>query len=187
MPRFSPLARGCALLLGFAPLSAQPIPIPGDWAFLAAHSLTTAEKSTALSAEYNARRSAGSAALQRLGFTSYRQALDSAPAAELVDRARCSLQGEELRCFLHVATESHRVRAAVTALEHADALTFGHLLNESQTSLRDQLRVSTPQLDALTHAALDAGALGARLTGAGFGGFAVILCGRASLDTVRDS
>ena len=51
---------------------------------------------------------------------------------------------------------------------------FGSLLLESHASLRDRLQVSCPALDRLVEAAMDSGAVGARLTGAGFGGCAVV-------------
>src|SRR5664279_2398463 len=71
-------------------------------------------------------------------------------------------------------------------MEHADCAAFGKLLLESHASLRDRLRVSCPALDRLVEAAMDSGALGARLTGAGFGGCAVVLCRRGDLRKVRD-
>jgi galactokinase len=104
---------------------------------------------------------------------------------ELTARAAKQLDDEELRCFLHVAGEAVRVKDAVRALCDADAAEFGRLLNASHDSLRDQLRVSCPALDALVEAAREAGALGARLTGAGFGGCAVTLCDVAGLERVR--
>jgi galactokinase len=59
-------------------------------------------------------------------------------------------------------------------MREGDDTTFGRALNESHDSCRDLLRVSCPSLDRLVEVARDAGALGARLTGAGFGGCAVI-------------
>ena len=67
--------KGCALLVKFAPLEISPITIPANWSFLVAHSLTTAEKSGAIRSEYNQRRTAGSHALQQLGFPSFRSAM----------------------------------------------------------------------------------------------------------------
>ncbi|MBI4910628.1 MAG: hypothetical protein HY820_43850 [Acidobacteria bacterium] len=171
--------RDCALLIRFAPVTATPVPVPKDWVFLAAHSLTTAEKSTALRAEYNVRRTAGNAALVRLGLRDYREALNAG-----VDTAM--LEDSERRAFAHVVSEARRVEASVAALGADDPLTFGRLLNESQASLSGLLRVSTPQLDRLTALAVEGGALGARLTGAGFGGFAVILCQPDTVDGVRE-
>jgi galactokinase len=85
----------------------------------------------------------------------------------------------------HTTSEAARVHAAVTAMQRHDAAAFGRLLLESHASLRDYLKVSTPSLDRLVDAAMQSGALGARLTGAGFGGCAVILCRRADREQVR--
>ncbi len=87
----------------------------------------------------------------------------------------------------HVATESARVAAAVAAMEANDAADFGRLLLESHASLRDGLGVSDPELDRIVESAMRAGALGARLTGAGFGGSVVILCRIAQAPILRDA
>lgn len=176
--------RGCAILVGFAPLTVSSVPVPEGWVFLIAHSLTTAEKSGEARSRYNNRRTAGSNALRRLGFESFGQALERYELQELVEQAAERLEGDEQRCFLHVVTEAHRVHAAVAAMRGGDAQTFGRLLNDSHESLRDWLRVSCPALDSLVEAARAAGALGARLTGGGFGGCAVILCRAAERERV---
>src|ERR1035438_4881121 len=67
---------GHAVLIHFSPVSVTPVPIPKDWAFMVAHCLSTAEKSGAVKAEYNSRRTAGTNALKRLGFQSFKQALE---------------------------------------------------------------------------------------------------------------
>jgi galactokinase len=168
---------GCALLIRFAPVSVTPVPIPQDWAFLVAHSLCTAEKSGAVKAEYNSRRTAGSRALARFGFKSFAKAIEQHGVIELERLAVARLEDEvERRCFLHVVTEAARVDQAVVAFQRADAEEFGRILNAGHASLRDDLRISCPALDALTEAALASGALGARLTGGGFGGCAVVFC-----------
>ena len=84
----------------------------------------------------------------------------------------------------HVASESARVREAVTAMEAADAAAFGRLLLESHASLRDVLRVSDPELDLIVECAMAVGAFGARLTGAGFGGSVVALTKRGECGKV---
>jgi galactokinase len=178
---------GCALLVHFVPVSACAVPIPKDWAFLVAHSLTTAEKSGAVRAEYNSRRTAGTRALERLGFDSYAAAIAGRTVDEIRALAAAKLEGEEQRCFLHVAGEALRTTAAVDALRAADAETFGRLLNESHDSLRDLLRVSNGALDSLVSTARDAGALGARLTGAGFGGCAVVFCHSSKREQIADA
>jgi len=177
---------GCASLIEFAPLSVRLVPVPPDWGFLVAHSLTVAEKSGAARQQYNSKRVAGTAALQRLGFASYRAAIGGRTEAELEQLAARHLHSaEERSSFLHVTGEALRVRAAVEAMEQHDAAAFGRLLLESHTSLRDHLQVSCSALDRLVSAAMDSGALGARLTGAGFGGCAVVYCLRTQLPEVR--
>jgi galactokinase len=172
---------GCASLIEFEPLSVRPIPIPEDWRFLVAHSLETAEKSGAVREEYNARRVAGTAALKHLGFASYREAIAAgASAASLASPA-------EQDSFLHVTSEALRVGAAVCAMEQNDADLFGRLLFESHASLRDHLKVSCASLDRLVETAAESGALGARLTGAGFGGCMVAFCRKSDLPALRES
>ena len=171
---------GCASLIEFAPLAVRHIPVPEDWSFLVAHSLQAAEKSGPAREAYNIRREAGTAALTRLGLSSYHAAI---PLAE--EAAARLAPGLERDSFLHVTSEAKRVRAAVRAMECGDAIRFGELLSESHASLRDRLRVSCPALDRLVDAAIGSGALGARLTGAGFGGCAVILCRRPDVPAVR--
>jgi len=172
---------GSALLVQFDPLDLKPISIPAGWRFLVAHSMERAEKSTALRSEYNRRRQAGLDALRTLGLRSY------AAAKELggqLDLSRLDNQ-EERDAFLHVVSESERVDAAVAALRDQDFAAFGTLLLQSHASLRNRLRVSTPALDALVESAMEAGAAGARLTGAGFGGCAVILCTESDATRIR--
>jgi galactokinase len=74
----------------------------------------------------------------------------------------------------HVVTECARVHEAVDALATNDLSRFGQLLFESHRSLRDDFDVSTPELDAIVEAARARGDLGARMTGGGFGGSAVV-------------
>lgn len=76
----------------------------------------------------------------------------------------------------HVITENRRVLDAVAALRGRDLALFGRMLIESHRSLRHDFEVSGPELDALVGAALEApGCVGARMTGAGFGGCALAL------------
>ncbi len=169
---------GCASLIGFDPLNVRAIPVPREWGFLVADSLRTAEKSGPVRAAYNARRQAGTAALAKLGYASYRDALAHPPDLAPLDPL-------ERDAFLHVTGEAQRVAAAVAAMEAGDAPTFGRLLLESHASLRDRLQVSCAELDCLVDAAMESGALGARLTGAGFGGCAVVFAPKSSLPAVR--
>lgn len=84
----------------------------------------------------------------------------------------------------HVRTEIERVGQFERALGAGDAARCGALMDASHASLRDRLRVSHPALDALVAVAREAGALGARMTGAGFGGSIVALAEAAESEAV---
>ena len=175
--------KGCATYLRFDPFLVSHLPIPRDWCLVIADSLHAAEKSAALVHGYNRRRQAGDDALRTLGLSSYQEA--SAADSEgclsrLSDR-------EERNAFLHVVGEAARVRDAVAALEARDLPRFGSLLNDSHRSLRDHLLVSTPAIDALVTSAVAAGAAGARITGAGFGGSMVAVCHRDLVNQLHDT
>src|SRR3954463_15999729 len=170
---------GCALRVKFQPLALSPIPIPEDWCFLVAHSLTNAAKSAGVRQEYNSRQQAGRAALLKVGDACYSELLENTAGVPLE-----SLTDPEKRAFDHVLSEGRRVGQAVEALRSADYDRFGRLLVASHASLRDDLKVSSTALDQLVEKAMEAGAGGARLTGAGFGGCVIILSRPDNLDSV---
>jgi len=74
----------------------------------------------------------------------------------------------------HVVMEQARVEQAIKALARGDLARFGTLLAESHASLRDEFEVSVPELDRIVDDAMSRGALGARMTGGGFGGCALV-------------
>lgn len=83
----------------------------------------------------------------------------------------------------HAVSENERTIQAVEALEHQDLMTFGHLMNDSHRSLRDDYEVTGDELDALVEAAWETeGVIGARMTGAGFGGCTVNLVRKNTVD-----
>ena len=89
----------------------------------------------------------------------------------------------------HVVTEIQRVQDFVALMDAGRVLDVGPLMNESHESLRDDYEVSCAELDVAVAAARSAGALGARMTGGGFGGSAIALVrevdGAAVQDAVR--
>ena len=92
---------------------------------------------------------------------------------------------EELRPLVrHVVTENERVLEAVALLDAGDLVGLGPILTAGHASLRDDYRVSCPETDLAVEAAVAAGALGARMTGGGFGGSVVALVADARLDEV---
>lgn len=84
----------------------------------------------------------------------------------------------------HVVTENERVLQLVSALGRRDAERVGALMTASHASLRDDYEVSCLELDVAVDAALEAGAVGARMTGGGFGGSAVALVRREEVPAV---
>lgn len=167
--------KGHALRIAFSPLSVREVPVPGSWGFVVAHSLASAEKSGAARETYNARRAEVEAAAAAVGEGSYADLVAGRPADELLAHARPALPGPEYRRFRHVITEADRVARAEAALAAADIDTFGAIMLASHASLRDDFDVSTPALNELVDVAVTAGAIGARLTGAGLGGCVVAL------------
>ena len=85
----------------------------------------------------------------------------------------------------HVVTETARVHEVVEAMAADDWARVGTLFTASHVSLRDDYEVSSPELDVAVEAALGAGALGARMTGAGFGGSAIALLPDEAVDAVQ--
>jgi galactokinase len=85
----------------------------------------------------------------------------------------------------HVVTENDRVTRSVEALHAGDLARFGSLMFASHASLRDNYEVSCPELDAVVEicSGVD-GVLGARMTGAGFGGCAICLVNEPNADAV---
>jgi galactokinase len=96
--------------------------------------------------------------------------------AHLVDLERAELLPETIRRRArHVVTENQRVLDVVDLLRSGDISQIGPTLSRSHVSLRDDFEVSCEELDIAVEAALESGALGARMTGGGFGGCAICL------------
>ncbi|HEX7835449.1 MAG TPA: galactokinase [Pseudolysinimonas sp.] len=92
-----------------------------------------------------------------------------------LDRAQKLLTDETFRRMRHVITENQRVLDAVAALRAGDPAALGALFAASHRSMRDDFEISTPELDLAVEVAHANGALGARMTGGGFGGAAIAL------------
>jgi galactokinase len=169
--------RGHALLLDFDTDDVVPVPLPLEQADLQLLVVDTRVSHTLTDGSYGDRRSECAEAAQALGVESLRQvSLDDLTG--LIDpmlrrRAR------------HVLTENTRVRDAVTALGAGDWTGLGAVLDDSHTSMRDDFEISCRELDLVVETARAAGALGARMTGGGFGGSAVTLVPTEHVDAVR--
>ncbi len=189
---------GHALRIEFEPLSATPVPIPPAWRIVVADTGERARKSGGARTAYNDRTRETAQAVASIWAASGGQvppggALASVPTllarhdtGELWDLADRALDGVGAMRFRHVITEARRVDEAEQALRASDLEAFGRLLLESHASLRDNYVVSTEILDHLVEEAVAAGAVGARLTGAGFGGCVVAVCTDRAVDGLVD-
>ncbi len=151
--------RDKALRIDFRSLDVCPVPLElGEYTLV---TLDSGEHHTLAAGGYNERRDECARACRELGIESLREA-SLAMAARLAP----PLDGR----VRHVVTENERVDAAVSALEQGDLVALGVLLDESHASLRDCYQVSTPAVERAVDRLHDAGAIGARIVGGGFGG-----------------
>ena len=166
---------GAALRIDCRSLEAESVPLDIASAGLSLLIGDTRVPRTLAGSGYNARRATCEEAAATLGVPLLRE-------ATLDDLKK--LDGLALKRARHVVTENARVLAAVAALRADDYAEFGRLMYASHASLRDDYEVSTPELDAFVEVSRAAGALGARLTGAGFGGCAIALVPSAAVPSL---
>ena len=152
---------GHALLIDCRSLAVEPVPLPPGVAIAVVHS---GVERTLADSEYAERRAACEAIAVELSIP----ALRDARLEDVADRPLAR----------HVVNENARVHRTAGALAARDVPALRALFAESHASLRDDYGVSTPEVDALVTALVAAGAIGARLTGAGFGGSVVALVER---------
>ncbi len=151
--------RDRAMLLDFRTLAVEQAPLELDGWKLA--TLDSGERRDNASSGYNQRRAECAQACELLGVASLRDADRAA-----VERLPPPLRGRAR----HVLGDNERVLMAVAALRARDMPALGELLNASHRSLRDDFEASTPAVEATVARMLQAGAVGARMLGGGFGG-----------------
>ncbi|MHB8813986.1 MAG: galactokinase [Steroidobacteraceae bacterium] len=136
--------------------------------------------------EYPERRNRCVIAAQHLGIPSLRDA-----TLTTLNTAGASLDPRTRACAHHVITEIARTGQAAECLTRRNWRDFGRLMRESHESLRDDFQVSCPELDAVVDIACeigsDGGVYGARMTGAGFGGCAILLIRAAAHRNIRSA
>jgi galactokinase len=172
---------GHALLLDCRSGESQAVPLDLAAAGLVLLVVDTRVPHALSDGRYAARRRSCEEAARELGVRSLRDVADDPDAlSRLTDpvlrrRAR------------HVITENARVLETVALLRAGQPAECGPLLSASHASLRDDFEVSWPQADAAVEAAAAGGALGARMTGGGFGGSVIALTSVAHAEQVRAS
>ncbi|MGZ4181841.1 MAG: galactokinase [Solirubrobacteraceae bacterium] len=148
-----------ALRIDFRSLEITPVTLElGEFKLVTLHS---GDQHSNAASGYNERRRECALASEQLGVPSLRDATLEAAAA---------LPSPLDRRATHIITENQRVDAAVAALERRDMDELGGLLDASHASLRDCYEVSTRAVERAIEKLHEAGALGARIIGGGFGG-----------------
>ena len=178
--RFGGARAGSVLLFDTRAGTVEHIPFDPAAHGLAVLVIDTRVAHSLADGEYGRRRASCEKAAGILGVHWLRDiSIDDLPAA--LDR----LDDDELRRRVrHVVTENDRVVRTVELLRAGDVPAIGDLLTASHRSLRDDYEVSCPELDVAVESALDAGAIGARMTGGGFGGSAIALVPSDRVDAV---
>jgi len=159
---------GCALFLDTRSLEVSYAPLPKGTAIVLCDTKTPRELA---GSAYNDRRATCESAAAKLGVPSLREL----PLERLL-AARETLTDQEFRRAFHVVTEDLRSLQFAEALRRGQTWRIGTLMRGSHDSLRLDYEVTSPALDAMAEAAWNApGCIGARMTGAGFGGACVAL------------
>jgi len=172
-----------ALLLDCRDGSVQQVPFDPSAHDLTLLVMNTRAKHSLVDGQYEQRRASCEDAARQLGVLSLRevpidglgQTLDRLPDTRIRARAR------------HVVTEIERVRQTEALLRAGRMNEVGSVFNASHASMRDDFEISCTELDVAVEAATAHGALGARMTGGGFGGSAIALVPASSSAEVTSS
>ncbi|MGC9378471.1 galactokinase [Streptomyces sp. MH13] len=172
---------GHALFLDTRDLSQRQIPFDLAAEGMRLLVVDTQVKHSHSEGEYGKRRAGCEKGAALLGVNALRDVAYGELDAAL---ERLADDEEVRRLVRHVVTEDERVERVVSLLESGDTRAIGPVLVEGHTSLRDDFRISCPELDLAVDTALASGALGARMTGGGFGGSAIVLTEAADVDAI---
>jgi galactokinase len=178
---------GHALCLDTRDLSQRQIPFDLAAAGLSLLVVDTQVKHAHSDGAYGERRRGCEEAAAALAVPALRDIAPDGLAAALAELRDNGLDEDTCRLVRHVVTENGRVEQVVAHLDAGDPRAIGPVLYEGHASLRDDFRVSCPELDLVVGTAADAGALGARMTGGGFGGSAIVLVEEGAAEKVGDA
>ncbi|MDA2804250.1 galactokinase [Nocardiopsis suaedae] len=181
-------AEGHALFMDTRTMETEQVPFAPDEQGMTVLVVDTRAPHRLVEGHYADRHRACQEAAKALGVEALRDVAD-------LDAALAGLASPELRRRVrHVVTENARVLETVEHLRAGRLRQVGPLLTASHMSLRDDYEVTVPEVDTAVRALLSAGALGARITGGGFGGCVIALverefveaCGRAVDEAYRE-
>ncbi|AAK44872.1 galactokinase [Mycobacterium tuberculosis] len=173
-----------ALLIDFRDITVRPVAFDPDACDVVLLLMDSRARHCHAGGEYALRRASCERAAADLGVSSLRAVQDRGLAAlgaiaDPIDARRAR----------HVLTENQRVLDFAAALADSDFTAAGQLLTASHESMREDFAITTERIDLIAESAVRAGALGARMTGGGFGGAVIALVpadrARDVADTVR--
>jgi galactokinase len=157
-----------ALMIDCRTIATTLVPFDPAGAGLALLVVDTGARHALTDGRYALRREECEQAARALGVPALRDVTDAAAVSRIADPVLA-------RRARHVITDDQRVWQSVALLEAGDLAGLGPVLHASHVSLRDDFEISWPQADVAVAAAEDAGALGARMVGGGFGGSVIAL------------
>ncbi|MGO4490599.1 galactokinase [Arthrobacter sp. 2YAF22_2] len=175
-------AEDCAVYLDCRDGSFRRVPLGLDESGLVCLVIDTKVAHAHAHGGYAARRASCARGAELMGVNALRD-LDTNDLA----RAEHILDGETFRRVRHIVHENDRVARTVDMLESRGAAAIGALLDASHRSMRDDFEISCAELDLAVHTARASGAIGARMTGGGFGGSAIALVPEADTGRVEDA
>ncbi|MEO7016022.1 MAG: galactokinase [Leifsonia sp.] len=172
-------ARDAAVFLDCRSLESQIVPLGLEEAGLELLIIDTRVEHAHATGGYADRRASCEAGALALGVGSLRDV-----GIDDLDRARTLLDDVTFRRVRHVVSENQRVLDTVRTLREEGPTSIGELLDASHRSMRDDFEISVPELDLAVETAQANGAIGARMTGGGFGGSAIALVPSDALSRV---
>jgi galactokinase len=170
------------MLIDFRDVTVRPVPFDPDAADVALLLINSHATHQHAGGEYADRRASCERAAADLRVSSLREVQDRGPSA--LEAVTDPVAARRAR---HILTENRRVLDVVDALGDSDFTETGRILTASHASMRDDFEITTDHIDLLADTAVRAGALGARMTGGGFGGCVIALVAAAEVDGVGDA
>lgn len=175
-------AAGHALLIDFDTLAVTPVRFDLDACGLSLLVIDSHAAHRHSTGEYAARRASCARGARDLGIDSLRN-VQGMDIEQILGRVVGATDRRRVR---HVLTENQRVLECASALATGDFHTVGTLMNTSHESMRDDFEITTPHIDLITESVVRRGALGARMTGGGFGGSVIALVPAGDAAAVAD-
>jgi galactokinase len=169
-----------AVFLDCRSLVAEPIPLGLKQNSLEIVVMDTKVSHRLVDGGYAARRDACELGASKMGVSSLRDL-----GVSDLGKAETILDPLVFKRVRHVVTENARVLETVELLKSSGPTSIGNLMYASHESMRDDFEISIDELDLAVETAMSVGAVGARMTGGGFGGAAIALIDASKIGTLK--